>query len=100
MSSVALLKTITKTISVTDAAEKLFDNLNPRTTHIKLHALSGNAAPIYFGDSTVKASTQVGDVLAANARDSLFADQLIGTNSIYVSGTAGDKICAVYLEIL
>lgn len=100
MSSVAILKTITKTISVTDAAEKLFGTINPRTTLLKLHALSANATPIFIGDYTVKASTAVGDPLAANARDSIASSELIGTNSIYVSGTAGDKICVVYLEIL
>jgi hypothetical protein len=100
MPSVAVIKTFTKSISVTDAAERLFSAASaaPRTQLIKMHALAANSTPVYFGDSTVKASTFNGDVLAANARDSIAMESLISTEAIFVSGTAGDKVSVVYME--
>ena len=96
--SVLIPRTVKVTIAVTNTAQKLFGVAVPRTNSIKMNAKVGNATVIYYGDSSVSLTTSLGNPLIAGASTDIQTISLISTESLFVSGTAGDVLNVFYLE--
>lgn len=75
------------TISVTNTAVQLGSNA---VSGVIIQALSGNAASIYVGDSSV--TTSNGFELQAGQATSVAIDN---TNRLYINGTASDGVCFI-----
>ncbi len=99
MPNLSVPKVSVITLAANNTAQKIFPSALPKTNWIKLFVPSANTAQVFYGDSTVHAGNVIGVPVAKGAIDLISVDGLISAESLFVSGTLGDKINVMYMEL-